>query len=169
MVRELIAQGGTHAELIASQKKTIRLAWTIYAILLVIPFFPTLWLIWSAGKMQVVVTNPESSAWFVAAMVYIAVVVPLSFFLRERLFSAYWSGQSVVPIKYLIGMTCIWLALDTGALVCAVGSIIYRSPLPFLIPSVMLLMYYFTQWPTGNAMSPAHGDALDAEIYREPS
>jgi hypothetical protein len=149
-------------------QKALRRAWHAYVLLLAVPFTLVLALIWRLTQNPAPVTHTPTSAWFLAAMAYMAVVIPASFFARERIFHCYWLGQPVAPAKYFVGMACVWLALDSSAMLSIAGCIITRALMPNLIPCVILLLYFFTQWPLGRAMICSTGHEPDPQKYREP-
>ena len=117
-----------------SPSTALRLAWLCWCVLLVIPFFLALWLIWhlSGGAAAPHPPHPLRDRWFLGPMIYLILVVPVSLFWRGRVFKPYWSGRTVPPGKYLLGMLAIWLAL-AGCLVHA------RYDFPFQVHSIVFL------------------------------
>jgi hypothetical protein len=149
-------------------QKAIRRAWQAYFILLAIPFTLVLGLIWRLTENPPRIAHSAGSVWFLVAMAYMAVVIPASFFARERIFRTYWLGNPIAPAKYLVGMICVWLALDSSAMLSIAGSIVTGALMPNLISCVILLLYFLTQWPLGRAMVRSSGDEPDAQGYLEP-
>jgi hypothetical protein len=149
-------------------QKALKRAWQAYFVLLAVPFTLVIALIWRLTEHPAAAADVPNSAWFLAAMAYMGIIIPASFFARERIFRAYWLGKPVEPAKYLVGMVCVWLALDSSALLSIVGSIATGALMPNLIPCVILLLYFFTQWPLGRAMIHSTGDEPDPQRYLEP-
>ncbi len=149
-------------------ERALLYAWRTWITLLAIPFLLVLGLVWHMGFGQVGTAGGNVTGWFFGAMIFIAVVIPASFFAREKIFSSYWTGQVVSPRKYLAGMVTVWIALDLAGIFCVLGSIMTESLMPNLIPSVILLLYFFTQWPMGRAMVHSAGHEEDAQLYKEP-
>lgn len=155
-----------HAPL--SVAAAIRLAWAFWFGLLLIPFSLVLGMLFYVGQSDTLSIARPNPAWFLAAMAYIAVVIPASFFLREHVFAAYWTGKTVSPSRYLFGMVCVWLALETAGVFSVIGCIETKTLMPNLIPSMVLLVYFFTQFPVGRAMIRSTGDQEDSAVYEEP-
>jgi len=153
-----------------SPPTALRLAWLCWCVLGVIPFFLALWLIWhlSGGAAAPHPPHPLRNRWFLGPMIYLILVVPASLFWRGRVFKPYWSGRTVPPGKYLLGMLAIWLALDLGGLLSLLGCVVTGSLLPNLLPALLTLMFFLTTWPSGRAMVRTVGQHTDPQVYEEP-
>jgi hypothetical protein len=147
----------------------LRLAWATWVVLLVIPFFVFLAALWELMLHEdLVVTSRDRPTWFLAASIYLIVVVPIAFFFRGRMFKSYESGHPVEPIKYLYGMLAIWTALEFGGIISLLGCFINHSLLPNMAPALAAFMFYVTLWPSGKSMVRHVGNVEDASIYEEP-
>jgi hypothetical protein len=150
-------------------KSAMRAAWVCWLALLAFPFLVFLYVLWHNESVAVAPVDPSSkSTWFLAAMVYLIVAVPLSFFGRSRLFKAYWSGAPVTPGKYLVGMLTMWVALEVGGIFALIGCLSSHSLLPDLLPALIAFMFFTTLWPSGKAMTRTTGDQEDPQLYEEP-
>jgi hypothetical protein len=146
----------------------LRLAWATWVTLLVIPFLVFLTAVWMLMmREELVVTHRGEPTWFLAASIYLIVVVPIAFFWRGRLFKAYESGTPVAPAKYLYGMLAIWTALEFGGIISLMGCFVNHSLLPNLLPAMAAFMFYVTLWPSGKSMVH-HGNFEDPGVYEEP-
>jgi len=146
----------------------IRLAWACWLVLLVLPFFVFLYVLWTLGNSEAPTHSPQGEYWFKAAMLYLLLVVPASFFWRGRVFKAYWSGQPVSPANYLSGMLAVWIALALGGILSLLGCLADKHLLPSLLPALVAFMFFVTLWPSGRAMVGTVGDQHDPAVYEEP-
>ena len=152
-----------------SVRTALRLAWATWIILLLIPFFLFLTVVWTLGGMNDGVRlQTNHSSWFLGASAYLLVVVPLSFFWRGHVFKAYWTGQTIPPLKYLYGMLAMWAALEFGGIFGLLGCLVDRALLPNLLPALVAFMFYVTLWPSGRAMIKHVGHLEDPARYEEP-
>lgn len=150
--------------------RSMRIAWWTWFVGLVIPF--------SVFLVAVIAMNMNDdpdrvrprlgSAWFLFNMAYLAVSVPLAFFLRSRLFRKYYDGQGVEPRKYLLGMTVVWAVLVIGGILSMLGTYAAFMFAPNIIPALVAFVLYLTQWPKGHAMVRPTGNQDDFEQYEEP-
>jgi hypothetical protein len=146
----------------------LRTAWVAWVALLVTPMLVSLALIW---RLFIVPSSGASESgrwWFLAATLYLLVVVPCSFFWRNHVFKAYWTGKPVAPQKYLAGMLTIWGALVVGGIFSLVGCFVSGSLMPSIMPALLAFIFFITQWPSGRAMIGTVGDHEDPETYEEP-
>jgi hypothetical protein len=149
----------------------IRVAWIIWLVFLVVPFFLFLhavWILSNAGSNAPVASPDVVTHWFLGSMLYLLLVVPISFFTRGRVFKAYWTGHVVTPGKYLSGMTTVWLALEVGGILSLVGCLATGQLLPNVLPALVAFMFFATLWPSGRAMVRTVGHLEDAAVYEEP-
>ncbi|MGA3066205.1 MAG: hypothetical protein ABSF29_05080 [Tepidisphaeraceae bacterium] len=152
-----------------SAATALRLAWGCWVLFLVLPFFMFLHVVWTLNAEQPGAAAPGGHEyWFLAAIGYLLVAGPGSFFARSNIFKAYWSGQTVSPGKYFSGMLLIWLALEIGGLFSLAGCLVDRQLLPNLFPALVAFMFYVTFWPSGRAMVRQTGNLEDAALYEEP-
>jgi hypothetical protein len=151
-------------------KSAMRTAWMCWLALLAFPFLVFLYVVWHLMDSESVAGPAVRSAptWFLAAMGYLIVAVPLSFFGRSRLFKAYWSGAPVTPGKYLVGMLTMWVTLEVGGIFALVGCLASHKLLPNLLPALIAFMFFTTLWPSGKAMTRTTGDQEDPQLYEEP-
>jgi hypothetical protein len=149
-------------------KTALRLAWATWIVLLVIPFFLFLALVWTLGIQGGPKVHTTEDHWFLGASAYLLIVVPLSFFWRGHVFKAYWTGQTIPPTTYLYGMLTIWAALEFGGIFSLLGCFVDRALLPNLLPALVGFMFYVTLWPSGRAMVSHKGQFEDAGKYESP-
>jgi hypothetical protein len=152
-----------------SPATAIRVAWVCWIVLLVVPFFLFLHVVWTlSGERAGGAAPDQQQRWFLGAVIYLLIAGPASFFARSEIFKAYWSGKTVSPKKYLSGMLLIWLALEVGGLFSLGGCLAERHLLPNLFPALVAFMFYVTFWPSGRAMVRPTGHLDDAALYEEP-
>src|SRR4051794_22901548 len=85
----------------------LQIAWWTWFTLLSIPFILFLAVVWNTMDNDGAATAGNTSlaqTWFIITMVYMAVGVPAAFFWRSHIFKGYWSGKTVSPRDYLLGM-----------------------------------------------------------------
>jgi hypothetical protein len=152
-----------------SVRTALRIAWVTWVVLLVIPFLMFLCVVWTLGIRADGSAAPvPHHLWFMAASIYLLVGVPGSFFWRGHVFKAYWSGHTIAPGKYVVGMISVWLALEIGGIFSMAGCFVDQAMLPNLLPALVAFMFFVTLWPTGRAMVRPVGDNEDPQIYQEP-
>jgi len=151
-----------------SAASALRIAWVTWLLLLVAPFCIFLAMIWRVAIMPSAVSHLTGNSWFLGACLYLLVAVPGSFFWRGHVFKAYWTGHTVSPRKYLIGMMSIWLALEIGGIFSLAGCFVENSVLPNLLPALVAFMFFVTLWPSGRAMTTTMGGHEDPAVYEEP-
>lgn len=151
-----------------SVASAIRMAWACWLVLLVLPFFVFLYVVWTLGNSEAPIHSPQGEYWFKAAMLYMLLVVPASFFLRGHVFKAYWSGRPVSPAHYLSGMLTVWIALALGGIFSMLGCLVDKHLLPNLLPALVAFMFFVTLWPSGRAMVHTGGAQHDPAVYEEP-
>ncbi len=152
-----------------SPATAIRIAWVCWMVLLVAPFFMFLHVVWTLNAESRVTVSPHAhQTWFIAAIIYLLVAGPISFFARSNVFKAYWTGEVVSPGKYLSGMLLIWLTLEIGGLFSLAGCLVQNQLLPNLFPALIAFMFFVTFWPSGRAMIRHVGDKEDPAVYEEP-
>jgi hypothetical protein len=162
-------RGGVHHTGTLTPSIAIRVAWAAWMFLLVVPFFVFLWTVMMLDRPdnrppQLLATD----VWFEISLIYLLVVVPVSFFWRGHIFRAYWTGQPVSPWKYLIGTLSVWFALEIGGIFSLFGCFYNHSLLPDLLPALVAFMFFVTLWPSGRAMINHMKDVEDPELYEEP-
>jgi hypothetical protein len=146
----------------------LRIASVIWILLLVVPFFMFLAVVYKLGVQGAEHMQVQNDRWFLGASAYLLVVVPASFFWRGHLFKAYWTGRPIAPANYLFGMISVWVALEVGGLLSLSGSIMSGSLLPSLLPALVAFMFYVTLWPSGRSMVRRVGNSEDPHVYEEP-
>jgi len=151
-----------------SAPTALRLAWLCWLAFLIIPFSVVFWLIWHTAADQNPLSRSREERWFVAAMVYLALVAPAAFFWREHVFTSYRAGKTVPPRKYLVGMIGVGLALLTAGLFSLAGCIVVGSLLPNLVPAFFAMLIFLMLCPTGRSMIPSVGNQDDPQMYEEP-
>jgi hypothetical protein len=152
-----------------SPATALRVAWVCWIMLLILPFFLFLHVVWTLNaQASSEAAAPHQERWFLAAIGYLLVAGPGSFFARSGIFKAFWSGKTVSPGKYLSGMLLIWLALEVGGLFSLAGCLVDGQLLPNLFPALVAFMFFVTFWPSGRAMVRPMGHQDDAALYEEP-
>ena len=153
----------------------LRKAWGIYFALAVIPplamIMSIFYLIFAPSRgpdVQVVgLANNAGWGWFLVGMGWIAVWVPISFYLRARYWEAYGRGELVQPSDYLKGNLAIWLPLVIAGVIGFIGFASTRY-VASLFTSVMAFMIFQTMFPNGHAMTRPVGDHDDPGVYEDP-
>ena len=151
-----------------SVPKALRRAWLWWVILLAGPFLLLQWLIWRLATGDVGHSHADAQKWFVAAMAYLLLVLPVSFFWRGRLFKDYWLGRPVEPRRYIFATIAVGLAMALGGIFSLIGCYMTGSFMPNLIPALLALLLFALHWPTGRAMVKPVGNVDDPQIYEEP-
>ena len=148
---------------------TLRRAWVIWFALLGSPFILFLVTVWRLMDEEASIARPAlAGVWFLATMIYLALVIPTAFFWRSRIFKAYWSGRVVAPCDYLKGMITVWFALEIGSFIGLLGCLITGKVLPCLLPALVAFIIYIPLWPSGRAMTRPVGNEDDPELYEDP-
>jgi len=149
--------------------KALRVAWLCWLILLAIPALLFLGVFWTLDRTAAAPANSTlAQQWFLGSMIYLAVVMPLAFFGRSRLFRCYWEGCAVSPANYLKGMLLVWVAAEIGGIISLIGCIVSSSLLPCLVPAMVAFILFTPFWPSGRAMTNPVGNDPDFEVYEEP-
>lgn len=152
-----------------TRSQALRLAWCIWFVLLAIPAMVFLGVMWRFIDDEAVpVRQALAQRWFLGTMIYLAIAVPASFFLRSREFRGYWTGKCVAPSHYLKGMFSVWITMEIGGLAALVGCLVTQSLLPNLLPALVAFILFIPFWPSGRAMTSQIGDQEDPENYAEP-
>lgn len=150
--------------------RAMRVAWWSWFAMLILPFVLFLGVVVALNMND----DPSrvrprvGSGWFVFNMAYLAVSVPLAFFVRSHLFKRYYNGQSVSTRHYLMGMMIVWIVLEIGGILSIAGTWFSGTFGPNIIPAVVAFVLFLTQWPKGNAIVRPTGDKEDFEQYEEP-
>ena len=156
-----------HHELTAVN--ALRHAWVWWIALLLFPAAVFVFVMWSLMSDS---APPRHFAmaqhWFIIAMGYMLIAVPVAIFWRSHLFKAYWRGEVVRPRAYLFGMMSVWLTLEVGGLLSIVGCYLTHALLPNLVPAVIAFVLFLPLWPSGRAMVRHVGASDDPEKYEEP-
>jgi hypothetical protein len=146
----------------------LRAAWVIYVVLLLVPLavFGVV-MVLSASRAS---SEPSHGVnrWFLGTTAYLIVAVPAALFFRRHLIISYFQGGIVTPRHYLIGMLTLWLTLEIGMILPIIGCYVTASYMPGLIPAVVVLVVYMTQWPSGKTMTSGAGECDDPELYEMP-
>ncbi len=146
---------------------TLRRAWAWWLTLLLIPFALFLTLL---GYLSL---SPPKNAeigqlYFIAAVIWLGVAVPASFFVRARYFRDYWAGGLTKPADYLRGTLAAWVTIEIGGLIAIVGCFMSNSMTPNVLPAVVAFILFTPFWPSGEAMTIPLGDEDDPEVMRHP-
>lgn len=149
-------------------RAALRIAWRLWAAMLVIPFLVFL----AAVALPIFITitpQPDlAHKWFIFTILWTGLSIPAAFFVRERLFRDYWQGRTVEPGRYLVGMTIVWLSIESAGLISLTGCFVSGSLLPDLIPGLFAFVLFLTLWPTGAAMTTPVGAEDDSAVFRHP-
>jgi len=152
-----------------TSEQATQIAWVIWLVMLCLPLVVCLamlaLLFYQAG---VVAHEGVGDVFFVICLLWLAIAVPLGFFLRRRYFRPWWSGGTVPPTDYLRGMCAIWVAPEIGGLIALTGCIVSGTVIPNLLPAGIAFLLFAPFWPSGSAMTSAIGDAEDDTFFREP-
>jgi hypothetical protein len=153
----------------------LRKAWGLYLILGHLPplvmiltifyliFTPLNWYDTPVAPIQ----NTAGWVSFVLGMTWIAVTVPISFYMRRRYWDAFYQGSLVEPGDYLKGNLSIWIPL----VLAGIGGFIAFAATRYvanLFTSVSAFVIFLTMFPNGHAMTRPVGDHDDSGVYEEP-
>jgi hypothetical protein len=155
-----------HSEM--SPRVALRYAWYFWAVFMTLPFLLFLYVIFNLNHYETAQRLALAQVWFIASMAYLLVVVPLASFWRSRLFKPYWSGETVAPRKYLLGMVILWLSFEVGGFISLIGCLVSHSLLPNLLPAMVAFGLFMPLWPSGRSMTHHVGNQDDPETYEEP-
>jgi hypothetical protein len=146
----------------------LRHAWTAYIVMLILPFFLFMGVVVWLTMTSVTPNVWLGHAWFAVSMVWIGVAVPASFWVRARLFRAYWSGSVVEPHDYLRGMLTVWVTIEVGGILGLLGCVVSGSLTPCILPALLAFMLFTPFWPSGEAMVNPVGAEDDSEVFKHP-
>lgn len=150
-------------------EQSLKTAWYLWSLLAAMPL-----LVFIAVLVQQVnggaTPAPDDVIykWFIGTLIFIAVAVPSGFFIQQRMFKGYWQGQPVPPLRYLLGMLSVWVALNVSGLIALFGCIATRSIVPNLLPAILVFALFCAMWPKGHAMSRPLVSEQDGADYLEP-
>lgn len=152
-----------------SSSQSLKTAWFLWILLaaMPLPFFIAV-LMQQLNQEVTAAQNPVVYKWFIGTLIFTAIAVPAGFFLQQRFFRSYWKGQPVAPLKYLLGMLSVWVALNVCGLIALSGCLATRTLLPNLLPAVLIFGLFCVLWPNGHAMSRPLVSEQDAADYEEP-
>lgn len=158
----------TQLDNMLTPQDALRYAWVIWLILLFIPFFAFMGLLFYLMSGPTPVRPGLSYGFMFTSLGWIALITPLGFYIRSRLFRDYDHGRPVRPGAYLLGMTMIWLPLEIGGLLAILGAFLSNTLIPNIIPAMLAFVLFTPFWPSGDAMARPLGDKDDFELYKEP-
>lgn len=147
----------------------LRHAWIWYITLLFIPFAVFVALVADLNSQ-----GPGAhhwglkNGWFLGAIGFMIVTLPLAFMIRSRMFRPYWQGRAVPPRSYLAGMLTLWITLEISGILSLAGCFVSQSLMPCLLPALAAFMFFVPLYPTGRAMSKPTGNTDDPAVYSEP-
>ena len=152
-----------------TSERATQIAWVIWLVMLSLPLVVFLAMLALLFYQPGVAAHERvSGMFFVISLLWLAIAVPLGFFLRRRYFRPWWSGGIVPPTDYLRGMCAIWVAPEIGGLTALTGCIVSGTVVPNLVPAGIAFLLFVPFWPSGSAMTSAIGDAEDDTFFREP-
>jgi hypothetical protein len=134
---------------LTSAVTALRLARLLWFLFLFTPFLAALWISARIPADRVPISRLAEGRWFVVAMLYLVGIAPGTFFWRERMYSDHRTGPLTRPVKFLVGLVSIWLALLSSAILSFIGCIFMGTFLPNIIPAFFALMLFLMLWPTG--------------------
>jgi hypothetical protein len=145
-----------------------RWAWRIWVALPIVPSFLAVYAIWTITRAATPGDDALARAWCVGTLVYLALAIPAAFFWRGHLFRGYATGDAVPPGNYLLGMSAVWFSMASIGLLTALGCLVSKTLVPNLVIGVIVLLVYWTIWPTGEALARRTGSPDDPEKSQEP-
>jgi hypothetical protein len=146
-----------------------RIAWWTWLVLLLAPFVLFLIVMYQLVDTSAAADRQMSTDWFIGAMAYLCIAVPLAVFYRGYLFRPYYRGEVVPPRAYLTGQIAVWLALEIGGIVSLVGCLVSKAFVPCMLPAIAAFLFFLPMWPSGMAMVRRNtGNADDPGRYQEP-
>lgn len=159
----------TLKERLATRRGTYGLTWAIWIAYLVTPFFVLIGSVVYLMVQDAAVHKSLGETWFITMMVWIAVGIPLAFYVRSKVyFQNYWQGKTVSARQYFRGMLLVWTVIELAGLLSLVGCIVTGELIPNLIPALIAFVVFITQWPNASAMTEMSGNKDDASVFQHP-
>jgi hypothetical protein len=95
---------------------------------------------------------------FIAAAAVLVTAVPVTVFVRKRIFAQGLENGVVKPQDYLRGNIIVWATIEAATLLSLVGCIVSGAIMPNIIPGVFAVVLFVMLWPDGKAMKPGGGN-----------
>lgn len=154
---------------LATRGGTYGLAWAVWLAYLVTPLFVVIGSILFLMVSNGAVHKGLGETWFITMMIWIAVGIPLAFYVRSRMyFSRYWEGKTVSPRQYFRGMLLVWTVIELAGVLSMIGCLVTGELIPNLIPALLAFVVFLTQWPNGSAMTLTTGHKDDSSVFQYP-
>ena len=163
-----VAAAPAHHRTHLTPGQALKIAWASWIALLALPALLFLAVMWQLLDDDSAGNHLLAQKWFIVSMVYLAIAVPVAFFMRSRDFRDYYQGKVVSAGSYLRGMLTVWFACEIGGVIALVGCLVTRTLLPNLLPALVAFILFTPFWPSGRAMTHPVGNDDDFEIYEEP-
>ena len=152
-------------------ERALELAWTIWFILLAVPFIVLPFLLHMTPGADGRAPNPRLARdGFAAIVSAIAIAVPVSLMLRVILLGRLWHSHDAHPRRYFVAMLIGWLVLTLGGIAAEVVCVFTGTLLPNVVIAVAALLVYLNVWPRGTPMvkgaivSEVTGPARECEV-----
>ena len=151
-------------------QKSMGAAWGVWLALFCLP---VLVMVWTMATLDPSENRGDaqtrwSNIWFVGSCIWLGVTIPLSFFVRGRLFKNWQKGETVPPGKYLLGMLVPWVCFEIAGIGAILGIHFTNLVMPCILPAMAAFVVFLTQWPNGHAMTRHVGGTDDGAFYEEP-
>ena len=163
-----VAAAPTQQQTQLTPAHALRIAWACWMTLLALPALLFLAVMWRLLDDDLAGDVATAQKWFIFSMVYLAIMVPVSFFIRSRDFKHYYQGKVVSPGADLRGKLTVWLSCEIGGIIALIGCLYTNTLLPNLLPAMVAFILFTPFWPSGRAMTHPVGNDDDFEIYEEP-
>lgn len=114
--------------------------------------------------------TPVAEQWgFPFICVFGMIIIPLSFYFRQRIFTAYWHGHLVEPWDFIKGMTLPWAAVTATGALAILGCLVANTLMPNVIIAATMGVLTVILYPTGDVMDHPVGMIEDPSIFEHPS
>ena len=134
--------------------RALELAWTIWFILLAVPFVVLPFALHTTPGADGRYPNPRAARdWFVAIVAALALAVPVALLWRVLLLGRLWHSHDVRPRRYFFAMLICWLVLTLGGMAAEIVCVFTGTLLPNVIVAVVALFVYLNIWPRGTPMA----------------
>lgn len=126
----------------------------------------TIWLVMLSEETPI----PVGKQWtFPVLCLFGMTAIPLAFYMRGKIFSAFWRGEVVEPWDFVKGMTLPWLATTVTTALALSAAVFAHTLLPNVVIAASMACLMLVLYPTGDVMERPVGKISDPSIFKHPS